>query len=64
MDKVALFLLVAAAFIAGYIISGIVLFNSAMMLSFAQAAYTRCITDGAPPDNCAKTYLLPKEDTQ
>lgn len=26
----------------------------------AQASYTRCITDGAPQENCLK-YLLPKE---
>jgi len=31
-------------------------------LSEAQASYTRCVTDGAPPDNCAKTYLLPEEN--
>lgn len=31
-------------------------------LKEAQASYTRCVTDGAPPDNCVKTYLLPKEE--
>lgn len=30
-------------------------------LKEAQASYTRCISDGAPPDNCAKKYLLPEE---
>ena len=64
MDKVALFLFGCCFFFAGYTASGVILFNSPMMLSVAQTSYTRCITDGAPPDNCAKTYLLPKEDTQ
>ena len=27
----------------------------------AEDAYTRCIRDGTPADNCARNYLLPKE---
>ena len=36
-------------------------FLSGGTLSQAQSSYTRCVTDGAPADNCARTYLLPKE---
>lgn len=30
-------------------------------LRVAQADYTECLRLGAPPDNCLKEFLLPKE---
>ena len=32
-----------------------------LTIDHAQRAYTRCVTDGAPAENCARNYLLPKE---
>ena len=56
------YLIAISGLVIGFVMS-IVLHNgealSILHLKTAHASYTRCITDGAPPDNCVKTYLLP-----
>jgi hypothetical protein len=48
-------------FFVGVLIGGAVMNVAQPRLNAAQLQYTECLEVGAPKDNCAERYLLPKE---